>query len=81
MDPAEPKDTFGENLARIRLDLGLTQVELSNRSGLDMAEISRLENGRRDPKLSTIARVAGGLGVSVEELVCGVAPIERYPPF
>jgi transcriptional regulator with XRE-family HTH domain len=73
VEPVEPKVTFGENLARIRLGLQLTQMELSNRCGLDMAEISRLENGVRDPRLSTIARLAGGLDVSVEELVRGVA--------
>jgi transcriptional regulator with XRE-family HTH domain len=65
----EPKEQFGANLRRLRLDAGLTQMELSNRSGLDMAEISRLETGLRDVRLSTIARLADGLEVPVHTLL------------
>ena len=68
----EAKEQFGENLRRLRLDAGLTQMELSNRSGLDMAEISRLETGLRDVRLSTIVRLADGLEVPVRALMGGV---------
>jgi transcriptional regulator with XRE-family HTH domain len=44
-------------------------MELSNRAALDMAEISRLENGQRDARLSTIVRLADGLEVPVHMLV------------
>ena len=65
----EAKEQFGVNLRRLRLDAGLTQMELSNRSGLDMGEISRLESGVRDVRLSTIVRLADGLQVSVPLLL------------
>lgn len=65
----EAKEQFGLNLRRLRLDAELTQMELSNRSGLDMAEISRLETGQRDVRLSTIVRLADGLEVPVHTLV------------
>lgn len=65
----EAKEQFGVNLRRVRLDAGLTQMELSNRSGLDMAEISRLETGLRDARLSTVVRLADGLEVPVRTLV------------
>jgi transcriptional regulator with XRE-family HTH domain len=68
----EAKEQFGANLRNLRLDAGLTQMELSNRSGLDMAEISRLETGLRDVRLSTIVRLADGLEVPVRTLVDGV---------
>jgi transcriptional regulator with XRE-family HTH domain len=68
----EAKEQLGENLRRLRLDAGLTQMELSNRSGLDMAEISRLETGLRDARLSTIVRLADGLHVPVHALVNGI---------
>jgi transcriptional regulator with XRE-family HTH domain len=57
------------NLRRVREAAGLTQMELGNRSGMDMAEISRLELGKRDPRLSTIVRVAVALGITAAELV------------
>jgi len=65
----EAKEQFGANLRNLRLDVGLTQMELSNRSGLDMAEISRLESGQRDVRLSTIVRLADGLEVPVRALL------------
>jgi transcriptional regulator with XRE-family HTH domain len=68
----EPKEQFGVNLRRLRGAAGLTQMELSNRSGLDMAEISRLERGRKDPRLNTIVRLAAGLEVDPADLVLGI---------
>ena len=59
----EPREQFGANLRRARLAAGLSQEGLSQRSGLHLTEISRLENGLRDPRLSTIVRVAAGLGL------------------
>jgi transcriptional regulator with XRE-family HTH domain len=49
-------------------------MELSNRSGVDMAEISRLERGLKDPRLTTIVRVASGLDVDATDLVRGIQP-------
>lgn len=70
----EPKDQLGENLRRLRESAGLTQMELSLRCGMDMAEISRLERGLRDPRLSTIVRLATGLQLDAADLVRGIRP-------
>ena len=72
MAAVEPKQQFGANLRRLRTAAGLTQMELSNRSGLDMAEISRLERGLKDPRLSTVVRLAAGLQTDPSELVRGI---------
>jgi transcriptional regulator with XRE-family HTH domain len=71
----EPREQFGLNLRRLRTVAELTQMELSNRSGLDMAEISRLERGKKDPRLSTIVRLATGLQLDPSELVRGIHPV------
>jgi transcriptional regulator with XRE-family HTH domain len=47
----------------------LTQEDVSYRSGLHVAEVSRLERGLRDPQLWTIVRLARGLGVEPAELL------------
>jgi transcriptional regulator with XRE-family HTH domain len=70
----EPKEQLGMTLRQYREAAGLTQMELANRIGMDMAEISRLELGKRDPRLSTIVRVATALGVTTSELVHDVQP-------
>jgi len=48
-------------------------MELSDRCGLHFSEISRLERGRRDAQLSTIVKLARGLGVSPAELLAGIS--------
>ena len=42
--------------ARIRS--GMTQVELAKKSGISQADISRLENGTRNPSLALLKRIA-----------------------
>lgn len=68
----EPKEQLGRNLRRLRTAAGLTQMELANRSEMDMAEISRLERGQRTPRLDTMVRVAEALDLTIEDLVAGI---------
>jgi transcriptional regulator with XRE-family HTH domain len=65
----EPKQQFGENLRRLRKAAALTQLELGLRCHMDMAEVSRLERGIRDPRLNTMLRLAAGLQVDVVDLL------------
>jgi transcriptional regulator with XRE-family HTH domain len=69
----EPQDQLGANIRRIRRAAGLSQMELSDRCGLHFSEISRLERGRRDARLSTIVKLAQGLGVAPADLLAGVS--------
>lgn len=69
-----PQDEFGTNLRRLRTEAGLSQMQLGNRCNMDMAEISRQERGLRDPRLSTIVRLAAGLGIDPADLVRGITP-------
>jgi transcriptional regulator with XRE-family HTH domain len=68
----EAQDQLGANIRRIRRDAGLSQMELSDRCGLHFSEISRLERGRRDAQLSTIVKLAHGLGVPPAELLAEI---------
>ena len=53
----------------VRLELGLTQAELSRRTGIHRPNIARLENARHAPSLETVYRVAYALGVQVTSLL------------
>ena len=64
-----PVDQFATNLRARRLAAGLSQEQLSRLTDLHPTEISRLERGVREPRLSTIVRVAWALGVSPSELL------------
>ena len=53
-------------LRTARQRAGLSLAEVSKRSGLDRAAISRLENGMRDnPTLATLGRYAHALGLRI----------------
>ncbi len=64
-----PKQRFGLNMRRLRESAGLSQEELGQACGLHRTEISLLERALRDPRLSTIAKVAKGLGVAPAKLL------------
>jgi transcriptional regulator with XRE-family HTH domain len=72
MPPVTPEERFAANLRRQRLAKGLSQEQLAEKTGVHPSEVSRLERAARDPRLSTIVKVARGLGVSAERLVKGV---------
>ena len=69
---AETTALFAANLRRERLRAGLSQEALATASGLHRTELSLLERGDRDPRLSTIGRVARALGVPPSALVDGL---------
>ncbi|HEY8311108.1 MAG TPA: helix-turn-helix transcriptional regulator [Gemmatimonadaceae bacterium] len=57
------------NLVVLRARAGCSQAVLAKRSGVSRAIISELEQGRGDVRLTTLARVAGALGATVNELL------------
>ena len=70
-----PLDVFAQNVSRARKRRRLTQEEVSNRSGIHVTEVSRIERGLRDPRVTTLVRLADALEVSPAVLLRGVAPI------
>jgi transcriptional regulator with XRE-family HTH domain len=63
---------FGENLAYERRRRALSMRALGAVAGMEGSEISRLEHGQRDPRLSTMLRVARALDLPLTELVRGI---------
>jgi len=53
-------------VARLRMERGLTQRQLAELVGTRQSSISRLESGSRDPSLSFLRRIADALGARVE---------------
>jgi transcriptional regulator with XRE-family HTH domain len=59
----------GRNVVRARQAKGMTQEQLSERSGFSQQYISGLERGRRNPTIVTLYEIAGALGVDHVALV------------
>lgn len=49
-----------------RKQSGLTQKELAERTGINQADISKLENGTANPSIRTLRRLADGMGMKVK---------------
>ena len=54
----QPERDITMSLIRARKEAGLTQAELSEKTGISQADISRLENGTRNPSLALLNRIA-----------------------
>src|SRR5687768_5953398 len=57
------------NLKDLREARGLTQQELSDRSGVPRPTLAHLESGQGNPTLSVLIKVASSLGIGIEALV------------
>jgi transcriptional regulator with XRE-family HTH domain len=66
--------TLGDRLRAVRRRLGVSQVELAEKSGVAQQSISRVEqNERLYLRSDVLARLVKALGVSADELL-GTAP-------
>ena len=61
--------TFAERLRSLRQGAGISQETLAARAHLSQRTIARLEAGGPPPRRSTIALIAGALGITVDELL------------
>ena len=46
-----------------RTSQNMTQKELAERTGINQADISKLENGTRNPSVNLLKRLADGMGM------------------
>jgi transcriptional regulator with XRE-family HTH domain len=60
---------LGTNLRAARAKLELTQEQVAERSGVHPTEVSRIEAGKRDPRISTLRRLARALEVPPGDLL------------
>ena len=60
---------LGERIRAIRKEKNLTQEELAYRAKLDYSYVNQIENGKRNPSMEAVARIAHALRVKVTELL------------
>ena len=71
---------FGVVLRRYRKKQGMTQEQVSWKSGVDRKFISRIEGGRREPALGTILKLTTALDIDLGEFMAAVATELKNPP-
>ncbi|MDO5052393.1 MAG: helix-turn-helix domain-containing protein [Pseudoclavibacter sp.] len=73
MDPL----ILGRTVRFHRRRAGLTLAELGRRSGVQSSQLSLIENGKREPRISVLQQIAEALGVEMREMLSGSPPDER----
>lgn len=64
-DALEPEFDIIKAIVDARSSQNMTQKELSEKTGIPQADISRLENGTRNPTLKLLKRLADGLNMEL----------------
>jgi ribosome-binding protein aMBF1 (putative translation factor) len=72
LDAARRRFGIGAKLLERRMAAGMTQRELAAASGVDQAEISRIERGQANPTSQTLQALGEPLGVILD-----FAPLQR----
>ena len=63
---------LGKRCRQMRLDRGLSQLDMVRSHGFSLSHYQKIERGALDARLSTLNRVAEAFGVAVSELLKGV---------
>ena len=65
-DALAPEYDIIQAMIDARKNQNLTQKDLSDRTGITQADISRIEKGTRNPSLEMLKRLARGLGMQLK---------------
>ena len=62
----QPEHAVVQAIIDARKNAGLTQKELSGRTGIAQGDISKLENGNANPSIRTLQRLAAAMGMTLK---------------
>lgn len=66
-----PQERFALNLRHRRVEIGISQEELGERTELHRTEISLLERAGREPRFATLLKLCGALATTPNALCDG----------
>lgn len=65
-DDIQPEMDVIRAMVEARISQNMTQKELAERTGINQADISKLENGTRNPSLKLLKRLAAGMDMELK---------------
>lgn len=65
---ASTKQDFGVRVRALREKTGLSQEHFADRIAVSRGQMGKLENGKANPTLETIVKIAAGLEISLAKL-------------
>src|SRR5690606_37438077 len=69
--------TLGKRIRHFRVQQGLTLEQFGSRIGMVASQLSLIENGKREPKLSLLSKIAETLNIELSELLTPEPPDAR----
>lgn len=69
--------TLGQRIRHFRTAAGLTLDQLGEKVGIAGSQLSLLENGRREPRLTLLTAIAGVVGIQLTDLLDEAPPSKR----
>jgi len=63
------KKLVGDRIRKLRREKGLSQEELGDKSDLHYTHIGAIERGEKNLSIDTLVKLAGGLNVTVNDLL------------
>lgn len=64
----DTKAKIGDQVRKLRTQMGLTQQQLAFMVGLSREQVNRLENGTGNPGMGQLDKILDGLGCPIERL-------------
>ncbi len=59
----------GDNIKKLRKEKGLQQKQIAIELGIDQSNYNKMENGKREPSLEVLNKLAGLFDVSVDDIL------------
>jgi Zn-dependent peptidase ImmA (M78 family)/DNA-binding XRE family transcriptional regulator len=63
---------ISKNTKRVRHERGLTQLDVAKKADISLPAFSKIESGKSSPRMDTLYKIAGAMGVGVQELLSPV---------
>lgn len=63
---------FGERVRKLRAQSRMSQEKFALYIGMDRTYLASVESGKRNISLENISKIAGGFGITLEELFKGM---------
>ena len=64
--------SVGENIKKTRNKIGITQEQLAEKINVTRQAVSNWENGKTEPDIETLTKIAQIFDISIDELVDGI---------
>jgi transcriptional regulator with XRE-family HTH domain len=62
-------DLLGQRIVALRMQKGMSQRELAYRIGMETSNLSVIENGKSNPQILTLVKIASSLNVELKEIL------------